>query len=565
MIFCSRRHIKGRHHNNSFPLASGLTRRKFASSTISKISSFFLFFVLLLLCSSSSTKNKVFVHAQVNKCTLCADGSAPNLSLESDSLQWTCSNLAVFADILIAGEQECIDLQFAGFWDCECPTYPENYCTLCPGGSNEITNPDFIVPSNANLTCRQILYVDENRLDSCEELAPFRSMCGCPTDVQCSFCTDGTVPTFGDRIIPYLTTSENPVTCASNAAKAFSAPPATCEDYTIAPVPVNGQAYCGCQGTAPLDLCTLCPEGTTLVNPELDIPRTGLNCREMQEYLRYVTEEESCNAIASMGRPCCQPLEPCPVCPQGPNVEFERELSYPPYQMTCETIGLAEQFGYKMGCSDVQQRFPYYCGCPGSQPACTLCPLGQIPPLERDIPLLQTTCSEVNAYASLRLASECAEEMASLRFDASAYCGCTGFLPPDDCPFCRAGQIVRDLALVPPGADQPCEILADFARYVTRADLCTAVQEFAPACCDSPTGPTTAPAPTINDTNMPTPTFFSNAPSLTPSVPTSFPPVFVTPTPNPPPASGAVCRLSATILSTTATMVIVVFGLMSFI
>ena len=512
-----------------------------------------MIFVGLALISLSSQ-----IRAQTNRCTLCYDGSEPDMSLSSESLGWSCTDLQLFADILTPNEDDCVELQIAGFQDCNCPTYPPGFCTLCPGGFSDIPDRSVSVPSTTNLTCGDILFVEESLLaNGCQDLAPYRERCGCPIEAECTFCADGSDPRNRDRVIPYLSVAgQDPVTCGENAAKAFSAPADRCNDYTVAPVAVNPQGYCGCPGTFPSNLCSLCPNGQ-VVNSDIVVPQTGgLTCSEMETYLSYITDEDACRTIAETSHVCCRQLDECPVCPGGSRVEYNKDRLYEPYGLTCENIGLSQQYGFPMTCEDVQTRFPFYCGCPDTNPSCTLCQLGELPPeMEKEIPLLSTTCEEVNDFLSLRLTRECAGEAASLSFAASAYCGCTGFTPPDQCSFCGDGQIIRDLSFVPEGAQgATCGELQDFSRYVRTVNLCIAVQNFAPACCSVPPGTPTM-APTTSSPIAPTDTP-SPATPTTP-VPTNAPTTSAPAPTTPPPPSSA---LSRTLLPTLAILFVTTIG-----
>lgn len=473
-----------------------------------------------------------------DQCSLCADGSDPDMSLSSDDLGWNCWDLNTFASILKEGESECTELQIVGFQDCACPTFPDGFCTLCPGGFSDIPDKTTSVPSTNNLTCGDILFVEETLLQGgCEDLAPYRDRCGCPAEADCTFCADGNTPVHSNRVLPYLNTATSQTTCGVQASLAFSATTVDqCDMYTVPPVNANAQGYCGCQGTFPSDLCTLCPAGMAVTNPALVVPETGgMTCLQMEEYLRYVTDENDCQTISTSAQVCCEALEACPVCPDGPNVEYSPDKLYPPYDMTCENIGLAGQYGFPMTCDDVKMRFPYYCDCPGAVPACTLCQLGELPPeTDKPVPLLGTTCEEVNDYASIRLASECAAEKANQPFAASAFCGCTGFEAPKVCSFCPEDEIVRDTAFVPAGAGgATCGEMADFADYVLTANLCSSVQSFASECCMNPgdateepsTGP---PPPPTAPPDVPAPTMQPGVPTVAPStsppgMPTSSP------------------------------------------
>lgn len=517
-----------------------------------------MIFHLFLLCGAALTALPLLVSAQ-SKCTLCYDGSPPDLSLSSQALGWSCSDLKSFADILMAGEQECLELQIVGFQDCACPTYPNGYCTLCPGGFSDIPDRSLSVPSTTNLTCGDILFVQRSLLtNGCQDLAPYRQRCGCPANAQCKFCADGSQPSNADRVLPYLTVGQQTTTCGEIAAKAFGSPADKCNDVIVPPVAVNAQGYCGCPNTFPSRLCSLCPSG--IVNPDIVVPQTGgLTCSEMDTYLSYITDANSCQAIASKSQVCCENLEKCPVCTGGSSAQYNSTRTYRPYGLTCANIGDAAQYGFPLSCNDVKQRFQWYCDCPSATPSCTICQQGELPSeMRKKVPLLSTNCREINDYMSLRLTKECTAGVAGLSFDASSFCGCSGFSAPDQCKFCPDGITVRDPGLKPGLAQgASCGELEDFARYVKTAKLCAAVQNFAADCCTAPPNTPTVPpntptaSPTTrtpaNSTSSPQPTGL--VPPTTPA-PTGFPTLGPRPTPTNAPSSDA----SATFVLPTSLM-----------
>ena len=200
-------------------------------------------------------------------------------------------------------------------------------------------------------------------------------------------------------------------------------------------------------------------------------------------------------------------------------------------------------------------RFPFYCECPGAVPKCTLCQLGELPPeMNKEIPLMATTCQEINDYTSLRLTTECAAEKASYPFDASAYCGCTGFEAPRACTFCPEGEVVRETNHVPEGSGgASCGELMDFADYVRTADLCSSIQAFSSDCCMDSTGPTDAPTkgPPTPAPQAPAPTPAATpAPSVSPSQTVTNPVTTPSPTSSAPERTSILVSIVALIVFT---------------
>jgi len=160
---------------------------------------------------------------QEEACTLCYDGSTPNIEMMSARYNdATCEELAIAAANYPRSGQDCARFQVEGYQDCGCPSFPPGFCFLCPGGSSNIPDLNKVVQANPeNLTCSEILYLDEDLLDDCSALDDWQDHCGCPTQTgeACSFCDSGSDPVFTDRVIPYLS-GEQPMTCGVQALSA---------------------------------------------------------------------------------------------------------------------------------------------------------------------------------------------------------------------------------------------------------------------------------------------------------------------------------------------------------
>ena len=492
-------------------------------------------------------------------CTLCYDGSSiANPFVESVRLPpFTCGDLSVLVESSSEfTDMECLNYQTVGATDCGCPTSPldDEYCPLCEGFDvSPLVIPDSYmdlpIPTTATqpvegLTCADLVFQAQASAQiPCDRVATYQRYCGCgrntpapirpttpvPTSLpatsapnndgnmnfSCYFCPDKDPPQFSDRKLPYLNTAPTPqsntlpyneqvtpgaiTTCGylAESARTSSMDEEECFDAIYPPVTLDAQSYCGCSETIAEDLCSICPAGSPLVNPDLAVPGAGgMSCLEIEVYLRFVTDEEACNTIAESARTvCCTPAPECPVC-QNSVFTYNRNKLYPPFGLTCSQLNLALNplLGYNVTCAGIQETFGYYCECANAvRPSCSLCPMDDIPPdPSLEIPVLGPgiTCGEINEYASLRLEESCADDIAGWSVDAQAFCGCTGFEARGMCSVqCPSDLLLDPDALVPDSLGVSvndfitCRELVDFAPYVNDPALCSAMQQSVLGCC----------------------------------------------------------------------------------
>lgn len=519
----------------------------------------------------------------------------PTLPIKA-AVSWTCGELSVFVhNSLAPGENECLDYQVLGFKDCGCPVSPLlEKCALCANLDGSVstipdTNRNLPIPGTS-FTCQDILFVDRNSTDfSCIKQQEYRDFCGCPTvsttpapapsptlpylgkyniptlpatlrepsqppisrtNFTCLLCPDDKPPGFASRLVPYLSTgSSTPIqsntlplydpeiprgqTCGRLAEEALNATVDECFDIVFPSVAVDIQSFCGCQDAITWDLCSLCPRNHSIQNPFLMVPSAGgLTCLELEEYLRYITNEEACNAIATEARlVCCNSPPQCNVCGNSAITDYAHDKPYPPYGLTCSQLGFAETIGYNLSCEVIQERFGYYCECPNAaKPSCTTCALDGLPPdPSLSIPVLGegVTCGEISDYASLRDAKTCLAGIASFAVDVSAYCQCPGFQAPNSCSLdCPDGLALNRSALIGDAMGMAswiitCGDMAEFVPFVNNAQLCQTIQSAAEPCC------------VVNDGTLPT-----SSPSVAPSgPPTTAPFTYAPATPLPTPGT----------------------------
>jgi len=340
-------------------------------------------------------------------------------------------------------------------------------------------------------------------------------------EFTCNVCPDKSIPQFRDRILPFLTAAKTPqsnsipsnpqnpdviITCGelSEAAQSNIMDTEECYNAIFPPVALDVPSFCGCNGASESDKCSLCPAGIALVNPSLNVPGAGgLSCLEVDNYLRFVTDEASCMVIAESARSvCCTPAPDCHIC-SNPAVPYNRDKLYPPYGLTCSQLNLLLNpslwFNNELTCQAIQDRFGFYCECDNAvKPNCSLCPMDDQPPDPTlTIPVLGPgiTCGEINDYASLRTQDTCTEEMAGWGVDVRAFCGCPGFEARGNCILeCPDSLVIKRDSLVPDndGDDRlgmsiaaflTCGEMVDFAPFVDSSTLCSAMQDSLRVCC----------------------------------------------------------------------------------
>lgn len=396
----------------------------------------------------------------------------------------------------------CADLVFVkqttGVVECDSLTTYQRYCG-CPGTRPTSTSP---IPSQPPMGSvgnpAPAVSPVSHAADEEPTLTPRQG--GNDEDFECFMCPDQNGPRFENRKLPYLTPAPSPrsnsipvgqpapgqiSTCGVLADQAETLNNAEqCYNYIFPEIPLDLQSYCGCASSETWDLCGLCLDRQPLANPDLNVPGTGgLTCIELQEYLRYVTDEESCSAIADAARhACCTPLPDCPVC-VNKAFGYAEEKLYPPIGLQCNELSLA--LNENNTCTQIQQRFGWYCECPNAiKPSCSLCGK-ELPDKDRLIPPLGpgVTCGEVDDYASLRTEETCDAEISSWAIDVQAYCRCPGFEARNECRVQCPSDLVLSKNGRVPGSAFTCGEMVSFAPFVTDSGLCLEMQESARACC----------------------------------------------------------------------------------
>jgi hypothetical protein len=193
-------------------------------------------------------------------------------------------------------------------------------------------------------------------------------------------------------------------------------------------------AFC-CSNVDPQEgLCSLCEEGSSLMNPDEFVGT--FTCSEIFTASSFITNATLCEELSESARPfCCSGASTCQLCPNGSEIAF---------------------------------------------------PDKAIPFLEKDLGV--TTCAGLAFVLGGVSAAECGATLDSIGSDISfaALCGCTDVTPPVICDLCGNGELI-DPDLVIFDGDGTCGEFVGVAPYAATAEGCTdLVDGGRAACCTSP-------------------------------------------------------------------------------
>jgi hypothetical protein len=264
--------------------------------------------MLRLLVLASSVSLSVLAQSSAFKpCTLCADGSSGSLTKSFGTTP--CSAIAKVIGATPADSHECLDIQMQAYQYCDCPTYPQEYCSLCPNGEYEIANPRQRIPTlpregaqkNSFYTCSEVKFARKDEGDTCDILPSAAALCGCPgaSPPTCSLCPDSKKAP--DRRVP----PDFKYTCSD--LQALAALSTDCVELTTNS-PIDIEAFCKCTDELPPPTCSLCeeyaplPEGTFVV---LDVA-IGLSCGSLlNNIIPTVTSNDYCKELQYMYQGSC--------------------------------------------------------------------------------------------------------------------------------------------------------------------------------------------------------------------------------------------------------------------
>lgn len=397
-------------------------------------------------------------NAPVNACKLCSDGqAAASKNQYIEEIDMTCGELETYLSHVPADQCQMpwvVDfMRFDFYCGCASATAP---CPICPDGSINISNPDaiipyLIIPDNENPTCKQLATLGviaepgELVLDNCDVFEAQADFCGCPgaskPEDSCEFCPGGDVPPNPDIVTPFGDT------CEELSEYLSFLPSDQCDSERIGFIK-RQDFLCGCPSAT--TSCALCVNHNSndAKYPDRHIPllslplNTNPTCKEVFEFMAVNDGDLSAPGCAALqeyqgycGCPSTVPTNECSFCPHGGSPANPDKVVSDVF--TCQGLDDFVSFlpGDECGSesSDFKQiqAFAYVCGCPHTEPSCTLCPGGGDPPFANRLTLDTdvTTCGEYAEFVGTLTDEQCASQSAEIK-SAAFVCGCEGASAP---------------------------------------------------------------------------------------------------------------------------------------
>jgi len=394
----------------------------------------------------------------VNACGFCSNGlQAAQGERFIQEIQMTCSELEFYLAYVPAdqcNEPWIADFKrFDYFCGCADTTAP---CPICPDGSIEVSNPDaiipyLIIPNNENPTCRQLATLGviaepgELVLEDCSVFTAQAGFCGCPTTSKpadsCEFCPGGDSPTKPSLITPFGDT------CGELSEYLSFLPSNECNSDRVGFIK-RQDFLCGCPSAT--TSCALCADhgSNDAAYADRHIPLLSLplnanpTCGEVVEFMAVNDgdlSEAGCTALQGYqgycGCPSVPPKNECSFCPNGGSPSNPNKVVSDVF--TCQGLDDFVSFLSANECGDNSrdfkqiQAYAYVCGCPNTQPSCTLCPPGIEPPSASKLVEDNdgTTCGEYAEYVASLTGDQCSVQNNEIRAAASV-CGCGGSVAP---------------------------------------------------------------------------------------------------------------------------------------
>ncbi len=253
-----------------------------------------------------------------------------------------------------------------------------------------------------------------------------------------------------------------------------------------------------CGGVGAQLYCEPCGDG--------EAPSDEDKCPDLaKEAGTIIARTPQCSAIQlELYQEGCCPVPPrdrCTLCPDGSS--FNGGIVVPNFRPTdgdvsCSDLNADSSFLdylFESGtCDDtLLRRSAAWCGCPGVERQCSLCPNGERPPNPSlvDPVYYGWDCDTFDFVSSYFSASECGGLADSiLEFDAPSFCGCQDSPIPNVCDLCPPGQIIANPGLqLGHNSRFTCRQLALSTRYIPSEEPCERVLSthrsngYVEACC----------------------------------------------------------------------------------
>jgi hypothetical protein len=237
-------------------------------------------------------------------------------------------------------------------------------------------------------------------------------------------------------------------------------------------------------------------------------PSDDADCADLISASRALpagTPECSSSQLENFQSACCDrsPRGFCTLCPDGSSFDAGRivpSLDPKAGDLTCSDLngddGYLDYLFQPGICFDTfLQRSAAWCGCPGVERQCTLCPDGSRPPKPDivDPVYYNWSCDAFDFVSSYFSAEECSTVATDIfEFDAAAFCECPDVPIPMVCDLCPDGQEVVNPDQKLGSGTFTCRELALSTWYIPSSEPCARVltgyrdKGFVDECCGVP-------------------------------------------------------------------------------
>ena len=208
-------------------------------------------------------------------------------------------------------DDACNMARLTGFQDCECPTFPDEYCSMCAYPDEDSAYEPLsrvhqgqMIPIFDDLTCAEAEFLpSENAL--CGSLSQAAWFCGCPINSvselvrgDCYLCEDQRAP--NERKLP--PTFEMTCRDVDREGGLYYDFDVSCEDVLLGQevaTQIDYENYCACKDSeTPVDTCSFCGALGTVLNPDgVVVAGTGMTCTEMETLTRFVVDNDYCATL----------------------------------------------------------------------------------------------------------------------------------------------------------------------------------------------------------------------------------------------------------------------------
>ena len=368
--------------------------------------------------------------ASGEKCSMCPNGGDP--SYPNRTFLTTGENCQYVLDLLYASPRsDCglyvpdMMIDFPSYCGCPGSEAPKT-CSLCPADT-QLAYPDKEIMYAPGSTCSDFVTYAEHvtgdeLCDFMHEVIAVECCKGAGLNLtaasdDCSFCQGGTSVAHPDRELMGLN-----MTCAKLASRQSE----SCDgkfETALDPL-LDTTIYCGCPLTVDTGVCSFCPAGQALLNPDLPITTAdevnGATCGDYAAIAGATLDDTFCLAVQSVAEMngCCGTVganytldsqDVCHLCRNGDPIRYG-DRQFLGTEIKCDEY-FAEMMTTPSGpvCdaifSDFEDTFDpqVYCGCPNAEPkgSCKLCPnSSSVVDPSIFISDILTTCGQLEDIAS---------------------------------------------------------------------------------------------------------------------------------------------------------------------